>query len=126
ILLMDNRPTTASCGYWVKRRRFALDLTQAALAHHVGCATVTIKKSEYDERRPSPPMAERLAEILAVPAEERETFLAAALHEQPVDTLPLSQTPLFAAPPWLEERHEPASAETRFVGREQEQATLDA
>lgn len=37
---------TASFGYWVRRQRQALDLTQAALARQVGCATVTISKIE--------------------------------------------------------------------------------
>ncbi|HET9224445.1 MAG TPA: helix-turn-helix transcriptional regulator, partial [Roseiflexaceae bacterium] len=43
---------TVSFGYWVRRRRKALDLTQAELAQRVGCAMVTIKKIEADERRP--------------------------------------------------------------------------
>ena len=40
-----------SFGYWVRRRRKALDLTQAALAQRVGCAKVTIQKIEAEERR---------------------------------------------------------------------------
>ena len=43
----------ASFGYWVRRRRKALGLTQAELARRVGCAEVTIQKIEADERRPS-------------------------------------------------------------------------
>ncbi|HEX9371760.1 MAG TPA: helix-turn-helix transcriptional regulator, partial [Roseiflexaceae bacterium] len=42
-----------SFGYWLQRRRKALDLTQAELAQQVGCAVTTIKKIEADERRPS-------------------------------------------------------------------------
>jgi transcriptional regulator with XRE-family HTH domain len=34
---------THSFGYWVRRRRKALDLTQAELARLVGCAEVTIR-----------------------------------------------------------------------------------
>ena len=34
---------THSFGYWVRRRRKALDLTQAELAAQVGCAEVTIR-----------------------------------------------------------------------------------
>ncbi|MCB0160729.1 MAG: helix-turn-helix transcriptional regulator, partial [Caldilineaceae bacterium] len=45
--------STASFGYWVRRQRLALDMTQADLARAVGCATVTISKIERDERRPS-------------------------------------------------------------------------
>jgi len=44
---------TASFGYWVRRRRKALDLTQAELARRVGAAAITIQKIEADERRPS-------------------------------------------------------------------------
>src|SRR4051812_5746504 len=37
---------TASFGYWLRRRRKALDLTQDALAHQAGCALGTLKKIE--------------------------------------------------------------------------------
>jgi DNA-binding XRE family transcriptional regulator len=37
---------------WVRRQRRSLDLTQDELARQVGCAAVTIKKIEADERRP--------------------------------------------------------------------------
>jgi transcriptional regulator with XRE-family HTH domain len=63
---MLNQGETDSFGYWVRRRRKALDLTQAALASQVGCATITIKKIERDERRPSLTMAERLADFLII------------------------------------------------------------
>lgn len=64
-----------SFGYWLRRRRKALDLTQDALAQQVGCATATIKKIEQDERRPSKQMAERLAIVLQLPENERTTFV---------------------------------------------------
>jgi len=38
------------------------------LAQRVGCAGVTIRKIETDERRPSRQIAERLADVLADPA----------------------------------------------------------
>lgn len=72
---------TASFGYWLRRRRRALDLTQAALAHQVGCATVTIRKLEADQFRPSVPMAERLADCLALEPGERRPFILAARAE---------------------------------------------
>src|ERR1043165_984 len=50
-----------SFGAWLKRRRKALDLTQADLARLVGCAVVSIRKIEADEQRPSRQTAERLA-----------------------------------------------------------------
>jgi predicted ATPase/DNA-binding XRE family transcriptional regulator len=96
-------------GYWVRRRRKALDLTQDELAYHVGCAAVTLRKIEADERRPSRQMAERLAQCLALSPEETVAFLAVASGERPAsrlmlspnsasklpaNTLPLSMTPL--------------------------------
>ncbi len=50
----------SSFGYWLRRRRKALDLTQDELARQVGCAIGTLKKIETDERRPSKQLAERL------------------------------------------------------------------
>jgi predicted ATPase/transcriptional regulator with XRE-family HTH domain len=77
-----------SFGYWVRRRRKALDLTQDELAQRVGCATVTIRKIELDARRPSPQIAERLAICLDIPPGERSAFLQAARAERPTDQLP--------------------------------------
>lgn len=64
-----------SIGYWIKRRRKALDMTQKDLANYVGCASITIAKIESDERRPSTEMAELLAEHLDIPVEQRATFV---------------------------------------------------
>jgi predicted ATPase/transcriptional regulator with XRE-family HTH domain len=85
-----------SFGYWVRRRRKALDLTQGDLARQVGCAEVTIQKIEADERRPSKHFAERMAEQLGIPLDERTAFLRCARGEAPIDTL--------AAPPVAERR----------------------
>jgi transcriptional regulator with XRE-family HTH domain len=41
----------ASFGYWVRRRRLALDLTRDSLARRVGCSASAVKKIERDERR---------------------------------------------------------------------------
>ncbi len=69
---------TQSFGYWLRRRRRALDLTQEALAKRVSCSGFSIRKIEADERRPSRRLAERLAETLAIPDDERRDFLDAA------------------------------------------------
>ena len=69
---------THSFGYWLRRRRKALDLTQDALAARVSCSGFSIRKIEADERRPSRRLAERLATSLAIPDEERRDFLDAA------------------------------------------------
>jgi predicted ATPase/class 3 adenylate cyclase/DNA-binding CsgD family transcriptional regulator len=67
-----------SFGYWVRRRRKALDLTQAELAQRVGCAEGTIRNLEADGLRPSKQLAARLADSLELAPEERATFLKAA------------------------------------------------
>ena len=51
-----------------------LELSQAELARLVGCAEVTIRKIEADERRPSPQIAERLAQSLELAPAERVTL----------------------------------------------------
>lgn len=79
--------TTDSLGYWVRRRRKALDLTQEELARRVGCAGITLRKIEADERRPSHQMAERLAHYLQLSPEETSEFLAIAAGERPVNRL---------------------------------------
>lgn len=63
---------------WMRRQRSFRDLTQEALAEEVGCAVQTIRAFENGWRRPSRPLAERLALILGIPAHEREVFLQAA------------------------------------------------
>jgi tetratricopeptide (TPR) repeat protein/transcriptional regulator with XRE-family HTH domain len=81
-----------SLGSWVRRRRKALDLTQAALAHCVACAEVTIRKLEADVQRPSRTIAERLATCLELPADDRTRFLQVARGERSVDRLPRIST----------------------------------
>jgi predicted ATPase/DNA-binding XRE family transcriptional regulator len=69
---------TASFGTWIRKRRRALDLTQAELADRVGCAEVTVRKIESDARRPSRLMAERLADSLEIEPDSRDRFIGAA------------------------------------------------
>jgi predicted ATPase/transcriptional regulator with XRE-family HTH domain len=113
-----------SFGYWVRRRRKALDLTQAELARRVFCALSTIKKIELDERRPSRQMAERLADCLHVTGLEREAFLAAAHAELVSDRLDQPSDPIFlkAAPSNLSS----CQPLTPFVGCEDELAHISA
>ncbi len=98
---MDDR--TDSFGYWLRRRRKALDLTQDALARRVCCSGFTIRKIEADERRPSRRLAERLAASLAIPnGKEQRDFLdaARALHATSrlrLDLSPVSSTDAHAA-----------------------------
>src|SRR5262245_62416781 len=88
---------SSSFGYWLRRRRKALDLTQDDLARQVACSLETIKKIETDLRRPSRQMAERLAECLAIPPEERAAFLKAARAELATDQLDIAAQPLAAS-----------------------------
>jgi tetratricopeptide (TPR) repeat protein/transcriptional regulator with XRE-family HTH domain len=83
-----------SFGYWLRRRRKALDLTQGALAQRVFCSAFSIRKIEADERRPSRALAERLAKSLAIPDAERRQFLAAARAAQPRDQPRLDGAPI--------------------------------
>ena len=71
VMFFDDR----SFGDWLRRRRRALDFTQEELASQVGCAAVTLRKLEAEERRPSKQVADRLADVLQVAAEDRAVFL---------------------------------------------------
>lgn len=120
--------TSASFGYVVRRRRLALDLTQAALARRVGCSTVTVKKIEHDQRRPSRTMAERLADGLGVPDDERATFVAAGLGEATALGMALPSSPMDPGrppPDWLASLTSSATTLPGFVGRGREMAVLD-
>ncbi|MBL8056753.1 MAG: tetratricopeptide repeat protein [Anaerolineales bacterium] len=98
-------------GEWVRRRRKALDLTQAALAERAHCSKAAIVKIEAGERRPSRELAALLAEVLQVPPAERAAFTRAARGEQAPPPAPTAAAP---RPSRL-----PASA-TPLVGRDQE------
>ncbi len=50
-------------------------MTQEQLAHQIGCATITLRKIEAEERLPSAQIVERLAVILEVPPDEQKNFL---------------------------------------------------
>src|SRR5262245_30273642 len=88
---------THSFGYWLRRRRKALDLTQAELAQRVSCSLDLIQKIETDARRPSRQLAEKLAESLGLDVAERTAFVQAARAKRAVDQLPLPAQP--AEPP---------------------------
>src|SRR6266511_2525557 len=114
--------TTISFGDWIRRQRKALDLTQQVLAERVGCSLAAIKKIESDERRPSRQIAERLADILGVPASQREMFLEVARGLRPVDELSVAHEPAIPAPfetPKAVPQNLPAQL-TSFIGRKHE------
>jgi transcriptional regulator with XRE-family HTH domain len=99
-------------GYWLRRRRKALDLTQEALAQAVACSRFAIRKIEADERKPSRRLAERLAEKLGIPAEEREAFLDAARSVRAAEKLQVDELPLASTASGSTE-----TEATPFVGR---------
>ncbi len=89
-----------SFGAWVRRRRRALELTQAQLGVRVGLATVSVRKIETDARRPSHETALRLAAALHIPDAELDRFLRSARAWLPVDRLfPPVRDALLADPP---------------------------
>ena len=124
---MDDTPTF---GAWLKRRRKALDLTQAALAHLVGCSVVSIRKFEGDEQPPSRQLAELLATQLQIPPNDRATFIQFArvgLDRAP-PTLPLPAQARLPQPMGATPAPERATPSIRnppsLVGRSAEWQTL--
>ena len=110
-----------SFGGWLKRLRTQQDLTQEALAERVGCSPQTVRMLESGRRRPSFEMAERLADVLAVSANDRPTFLRIARSKllrndivalEQVAVVQLPTRPSLPAPP------------TPLIGRQHEQAEI--
>jgi len=64
-----------SFGEWLRRTRKSVGLTQSQLADMINCATITLRKIEAEERKPSPQIAEQLARVLEIPADEYKIFL---------------------------------------------------
>lgn len=81
-----------SFGSWLRRRRKALDLTQAQLAERIGCALTTIKKLETGARQPSRRMVERIAGALELSAEECAQ-VRRAIGDESGAALPLRSMP---------------------------------
>lgn len=118
----------SSFGYWLRRRRKALDLTQEALADRVACSVFSIRKLESDERRPSRRLAERLAAALAIPADDQRAFLDAARQLRAAASMRVDEVPrgaaADAAPAPQAAAPLPASDLSPFVGRGREWALL--
>jgi predicted ATPase/transcriptional regulator with XRE-family HTH domain len=115
---------THSFGYWMRRRRKALDLTQAALAQRVSCSLDLIQKVETDVRRPSRQLAEKLADCLGLAANERAAFVQAARAERTVDQLMLPSQPVES--PQRSSRNSLPAQLTALIGREHELASICA
>jgi predicted ATPase/transcriptional regulator with XRE-family HTH domain len=63
---------------WLKRRRKALDMTQAELSERAGCSVFALRKIEAGDRRPSKQLAGLLAKALEIPAEQHQAFIRVA------------------------------------------------
>ena len=86
-------------GQLIKDHRKELGLTQGELARRVGCATITLRKIEYNALRPSVQIAERLAMALNIPLEERADFVRLAR----TSSLATPEPPATLTPPPLPE-----------------------
>lgn len=124
--ILENMLAEVSFGEWLKRQRMALGMTQAQLAQQVFCSTSALKKIEEGLRRPSVQIAERLAEILNIPVNERKTFTRFARGEEwrTEFSAPLINT-FWHIPPKTIPSNIP-SAVTSLIGREKEIAEIQA
>ncbi|MDE3089192.1 MAG: helix-turn-helix domain-containing protein, partial [Chloroflexota bacterium] len=107
-----------SLGAWLRQQRESRDWTQQDLATRIGCATITLRKIEADERRPSRQIAALLAEQLGVPVRDRaafvklaraasagdfaEKFMLAPTASRSVDSFPSTPPPLIGRAAELE------------------------
>jgi len=115
-----------SFGLWLQKRRKALDLTREELAQRVGCSISALRKIESDERRPSKQLAELIASVLDIPAEERSIFIKIARGDLSIERMksshPLPDLDLLQ-PSQTFSPHIPISP-TPLIGRETELAAL--
>lgn len=116
------QPTTF--GRWLKKLRAELDLTQEMLSEQVGCSPVTLRSFEIGKRRPSRDMAERIADTLQVPADQRAEFLR--LARLPVESVSEAERSVpEPAPSAAPSAHAPLPPlPGLFIGREAEQNAL--
>jgi len=67
--------TEVSFGEWLKRQRMGRGLTQEQLARQIGCAAITLRKIEAEERRPSAEIVDQVINIFEIPQSEKDNFL---------------------------------------------------
>jgi transcriptional regulator with XRE-family HTH domain len=72
---------TLTLGEWITRRRKLLDLTRDEVARRAHCSVSRLRRVEADDLRISPALAESLARVLDVPADQRAAFVARARGE---------------------------------------------
>jgi len=67
--------TEVTFGKWLKRQRSSRGLTQEQLAYQIGCATITLRKIESEERRPSVAIVKQLRRVFEIPQDQQTNFL---------------------------------------------------
>jgi predicted ATPase/DNA-binding XRE family transcriptional regulator len=121
--LEKNTLAEVSFGAWLKRRRKAAGLTQEQLADQVSCSTITLRKIESEERRPSAQIVERLAEIFNIPQNEQTAFLRFARGDwKAAPTIESEDAPWRAA--LVSPRSNLPASFTSLIGREQDIAKV--
>jgi predicted ATPase/transcriptional regulator with XRE-family HTH domain len=112
-----------SFGEWLSRRRKSMGFTQQQLAEQLNCATITLRKIEAEQRRPSAQIAERLSQMLDIPPSEKLAFIrfARGYWQSPLSTrtgyLPWDH-------PVISLEHQSPIPTTAFIGRENELGAL--
>ncbi|MBI5030658.1 MAG: tetratricopeptide repeat protein [Chloroflexi bacterium] len=109
---------TISFGEWLKRRRKSLDLTRDELARRVPCSVSAVWRLETNDLRPSPTLAESIARVLNIPANQCASFVAFARGET---NLPPDAKPSVHVS--VESNHLPAPL-TQLIGRRREVSAL--
>src|SRR5512138_590094 len=87
-------------GTWLRHERRRLDLTQSELAHLSGCASITLKKIEADQLRPSKSLAGSLARSLQIPSGAEAEFI----HFARMGQAPTGLTSGQSGPAWYVRR----------------------
>jgi predicted ATPase/transcriptional regulator with XRE-family HTH domain len=110
-------------GDWLRRQRKSLDLTRDELAARLHCSASTVRHLEMGNLRASKQLAESIAQFLALPIEQRETFVRFARGDA---TQPPPET-VHATPPTLAPPRAPGNLPaplTKLVGRKHELSDL--
>jgi predicted ATPase/Tfp pilus assembly protein PilF/DNA-binding XRE family transcriptional regulator len=98
-------------------------LTQEQLAQQVSCSTITLRKIEAEERRPSAQITQRLAEIFNIPPNDQASFLHFARGDW--KSMPSAES---EEAPWrlssVALRSNLPASLTSLIGREQEIANV--
>ncbi len=116
-----------SFGRWLKVCRVARRVTQAELAKRTGYATVTIRKLESDDLRPSRQIAAKIGAQLELDPEACSDLIRYAQGEArfdelrlPIGTQAVPQGAPLSPAPRPTRRHNLPAAPTSLVGRERE------